>query len=228
MSAATIPLDAKSVAERHEQDVTAILAEMNRAQRLIDQVVELEYDISLRRGDTTRDAKSDFADWAHRVIRSARRRSAFPDAGWSEDLSGVLRRYLEIAATDDMTVGQAMALLADIERTLSKPEQHVADLVAAVLIGSLQMWTEHDGSGDPSAKKSDGIDKSQVARADVMGAITGAAGAAVATWWSGPVSGGAVAGATVTGAVLGSAVDAVLQDAGNDAVDDELPDPVAP
>ncbi len=224
MSAITADLDAGSIADRHEHDVAKILTEMRRSRRLIDAVIDVAYDLALDRGETTFDAEADFKDWSRRVVLSARTGSALTSGSWSEPMSATLRHYVSIAETPGMTAAQARSLLADNQPGgLTKTDHHVAELVEAVLIGSLTMWAQPATGAPGSAKKKDGIDGSQVVRADVMGAITGAAGAAVSTWWTGPLSGAAVAGATATGAVLGSAVDAVLQDAGNDAAEDAEP-----
>ena len=226
MSVIDEPLNESTIARRHETDVRAILTEMRSDQRLIDNVIDIAYAVTLRRGETTMEAQNDFRDWSGRVIRAAREGTALATSGWSDHLTVVLNHYLDIAATPGMTAAQATHLLVGNDTAaLSNAERHVAELVKATLLGSLHMWTEPTGTATDAAKKKDGIDGSQVVRADVMGAITGAAGAAVSTWWTGPLSGGAVAGAATTGAVLGSAVDAVLQDAETDAVDDADPTP---
>jgi len=213
------------IGDRHETDVIRILTELRRQRRIVDAVVAVAFDLAVERGETTGDAQSDFEDWSRRVVTAARRDDeALATASWSESLATVLRGYVSIADAADTTVATVVDRIAEVDAraggSLSSAERHVAQLVAGVLISTVSMWSADDGT----MRKSAGIDASQVARADVMGAITGAAGAAVATWWSGPVSGGAVAGATATGAVLGSAVDAVMQDAANDAVDNAEPE----
>ena len=72
-------------------------------------------------------------------------------------------------------------------------------------------------------KDEGGVDKSQVAVADIMGGIIRAATGRL----TGAGIGGAVAGGAV-GAVLGSAVDVSLQDTRNDAVEDAEPEDPGP
>ncbi|GGN52427.1 hypothetical protein GCM10010112_00150 [Actinoplanes lobatus] len=213
-----------AAAERHERDVLAILTELREERRVVDAVIDVAFELTLRRGETTRSARPDFVTWSRSVVASARS-GKDPAADWSEALDTLLDGYLAIAGAADTTAAtvtdRVTALDERLGGSLTAPEQHIADLVAGVLIGSVSMWSDPDGA---AKKAGGGIDKSQVARADVMGAITGAAGAAAATWWSGPVSGGAVASGTVTGAVLGSAVDMVMQDNANDAIEDAEPE----
>jgi hypothetical protein len=222
---------AASIGHRHETDVKRILTELRQERRVVDAVIAVAFELAVERGETTRQARSDFEDWSRRAITAARRGDeVLATASWSESLVSVLRGYVSIAESADTTVATVIDRIAEVDAgaggSLSGAERHIAQLVAGVLVGSVSMWS---ADAVTTRKAGAGIDKSQVARADVMGAITGAAGAAVATWWSGPVSGGAVAGATVTGAVLGSAVDAVMQDAANDAVDDaETEEPAEP
>ncbi|GAA0436434.1 hypothetical protein Aca07nite_17030 [Actinoplanes capillaceus] len=212
------------VAERHEHDVLAIFAELREERRVVDAVIDVAFELTLQRGETTRSARSGFVTWSRSVVASARS-GKDPAGDWSEALDTLLRGYLAIAGAADTsaaTVADRVAAVNDrLGGSLIASEQHIADLVAGVLIGSVSMWSEADGA---AKKAGGGIDKSQVARADVTGAITGAAGAAVATWWTGPASSGAVVGAIATGAVLGSAVDLVMQDNANDALEDAEPE----
>jgi len=210
-------------AERHEREVLAILTELREERHVVDAVIDVAFELTLQRGETTRSARSDFEKWSRSVVASARS-AEDPAADWSKELGTLLRSYLAIAGSADTTAASVADRVAEVNDrlggSLDAPEHHVADLVAGVLIGSVTMWSD---DGRATKKAGGGIDKSQVLSADVMGAITGAAAAAFATWWSGPASGGAVAGGTVTGAVLGSAVDAVLQDNANDALEDAEP-----
>jgi hypothetical protein len=217
------------IGHRHETDVLRILAELRRERRVVDAVIAVAFDLAVERGETTQQARSDFEDWSRRVVTAARRgEEALTAAPWSESLATVLHGYLSIADSADeadTTVATVVDGIAEVDAqaggSLSGAERQIAHLVAGVLVGTVSMWSADGGT---LRKSGDGIDGSQIARADAMGAITGAAGAAVATWWSGPVSGAAVAGATAAGAMLGSVVDAVMQDTANDAVEDAEPE----
>jgi hypothetical protein len=214
------------IGHRHEVDVTRILTELRRERRLVDAVIAVAFDLAVERGETTLQARSDFEDWSRRVVTAARRgEESLATPPWSESLATVLGGYVSIAASSDTTAATVVDRIAEVDAragaSLSSAERYIAHLVAGVLVSSVSMWS---GDGGTVRKADGGIDGSQVVRADVMGAITGAAAAAFATWWSGPATGGAVAGGTAAGAVLGSAVDAVLQDAGNDAVEDAEPE----
>ncbi len=205
-------------AERHEQDVLAILNELRRPQRVTDRVIEEAFRLELGRGEVTADQHDQFVDWARDVLRRARSNDQVPDdAGWSDALAGVLRRYLAIAGSRRTTAanvaGAVEAARAEVVESLAAEEEELSDLVGGVLISSVRMW-----SADPAAKEDKGIDLSQVAVADVMGGIIGAAtGGLTGTGAAGAAAGGAV------GAALGSAVDAALQDTRNDAVEETEP-----
>lgn len=205
------------IAERHESDVTAILTELRRPQRLVDEVIEQAFRLSKERGDVTEKDHDEFVAWARRVLAESRAGAKIPtDAGWSQPLQGVLRRYLEIATSKRVSADNVAALAADAASAvvLSADERVVSEAVGGVLVGSVTMWSP----GGAGAKKATvGQQVSAVLRSDVMGAITGAASTAV-------TGGGAAAGASV-GAVLGSAVEAVLQSNAADAVDAAESDP---
>lgn len=80
------------------------------------------------------------------------------------------------------------------------------------------------GGGEPSGTSGEGnsgeggVDTGEILDADLTGLILGAAGAAIGTFWSGPVTAGPVAGGAVTGALLGSAVEYLEQDAISDTL----------
>lgn len=218
---------AVQVAARHERDVLAVLRRLREERRLVEAVIDAAFEITLQRGETTPDARSDFTTWSQSVVTSARSTKVVDSlaTGWSKELVAVLDRYLAIAGSADTTAASVAQHVAEVDdrlgQSLDSVERHVAHLVAGVLVGSVTMWADDRNT---AKKAGGGIDKSQVARADVMGAITGAAGAAAATWWTGPVGAGAATGAAATGAALGSAVDIVMQDAANDALDQGAPE----
>lgn len=205
------------IAARHESDVSAILTELSRPERLIGEVIEQAFRLTLERGETTEADHSEFVTWAQRVLAQSRSGEPLPvDTGWSESLQDLLRQYLKIASskrtTSDNVAARAAAAQRDVPLDVS--EREISEAVMGVLVGSVTMWSP-GGSG---AKKLSGEKQvNAVLRSDVMGAITGAAATAV-------TGGGALAGASA-GAVLGSAVEAVLQSAASDAIEDAEPDP---
>ena len=193
----------KWAAERHNRDVRIILTELRRedqaADRLVDAVVDAAFQIEAARDETNERHRAGFGAWARLILATTPSDDAGLDrAPWNESLKKILRAYLSIADSVDKAPGNLGARIgkvdAQAETTLSADALEIAQVVSGVLQGSVTFWRD-DPDTQFSAKKGRAIDKSQVVRSDVMGAITGAAGAAVATWWTTPpVTGGAVAG----------------------------------
>jgi hypothetical protein len=205
------------IAERHESDVTAILTELRRPERLIDEVIEQTYRLQLERGEVTAADHSDFVAWARQVLAQSRSGAKIPtNAGWSESLQVLLPQYLKIASSKRTTPDNVAARAAEAQSRvpLDQSEREISEAVAGVLVGSVTMWS----SGGPGGKEVSGEKQvNAVLRSDIMGAITGAAATAV--------TGGGALGGAAAGAVLGSAVEAVLQSNASDAIEDAEPNP---
>jgi hypothetical protein len=226
-----------AAAEQHNHDVRRILTDLrgtdfHTEDQIVAAVIDRAFQLAVARDETTEQRRTNFEAWARLIIATARAGDAALDRTlWTESLKTILRAYLAIAAAAD-GVGTLDARIRQVDaqakKTLAADELRVAQFVSGVLQGSMAMW-HTDLPASMSAKaKAGSIDKSQVARADVMGAITGMAGAAIAAPWTGGLSGAAVGAAAGVGAVLGSATDLVMQDTANDAVEDAEPTPVGP
>jgi hypothetical protein len=226
-----------AAAEQHNRDVGRILTDLRGTEfhtedQIIAAVIDGAFQRAVARDETTEQRRTSFEAWSRLIIATARAGDAgLNRALWSESLKTILRAYLaiaEVAGGADQLDARIRRVDAQAETTLAADELQVAQIVSGVLQGSMAMW-DTDLPASMSAKaKAGSIDKSQVGRADAMGAITGMAGAAIAAPWTAGLSGAAVGAAAGVGAVLGSVTDLVMQDTGNDAVEDAEPAPTGP
>ena len=87
-------------------------------------------------------------------------------------------------------------------------------------IETIRPTSPDEQAGEADTDEGGGVDPGEIFDADVAGLIAGAAGAAVASWWTGAGIGAATAVGAGAGAVAGSAIEYLEQDARADATEE--------
>lgn len=212
-----------TAAHEHNEGVVYILRRVSRQGASAEQVIRAGVELAVDRGLEPRH-RDDFRRWVAHCVAQARSGGATEGLKGSDDLKDLLLSYQAAAraagvnGTGDAGLDRLDAVAA---ASLAGDELALAQLVSGVARGSVELWT---GNGDdaPSGLRTRDLDTGEIVESDVVGAIGSAAGAALATWWTGPLSwGGALAGAGIGGAIS-SALEYVQQDRARDEIlDDE-------
>lgn len=187
----------EAAAHEHNEGVIYILDRLPRRGASDEQVIKAGVEFAVDRGLSPR-FRTDFRGWVTRSMARARSGAALQELSGSESLKNVLVGYLAAArAADANGTGDADLdrLDAVVNASLSGDERALAQLVSGVARGSIELWAGN-GSDTASGLRKEKLDKGEIIESDVMGAIGSAAGAALAMWWTGPLTwGGALAGA---------------------------------